>query len=100
MREFYKDFAPDGAWPQPRCGWEFFADDDPGWLVPRNPGHWDGIPLGFLEAIHAAATAGHPARDGDGEIVRAGISTASRRVSATLAAIAVLQLLKKAQAFG
>src|SRR5437667_774574 len=32
---------------QPRCGWGCFSDDDPGWLVPRNPGLWDGIPLGF-----------------------------------------------------
>ena len=29
-RKFYKDFAPNGAGPQPRCGWEFFADADPG----------------------------------------------------------------------
>jgi len=30
---------------RPGCG---IADGDPGWLVPRNPGLWDGIPLGFL----------------------------------------------------
>ena len=31
-----------------------------------------------------AATAGHPARDGDGEKIRAGIPAATRRVSGTL----------------
>ena len=43
-REFYKDFAPAGAGPQPRCGWEFFADDRPRvarvsqpWALGRNP---------------------------------------------------------------
>ena len=39
-------------WPQPRCGWKWFADGDPGWLVPRNPGLWDRIPLGFLEGVN------------------------------------------------
>ncbi len=48
---------PNGVWPivgllersrpQPRWGWKSIRRMDPGWRVPRDPGLWGGIPLGF-----------------------------------------------------
>ena len=45
----------------------------------------DGVTRGFMVSDESAATAGHPARDGDCEKIRAGNSAAARRVSAELA---------------
>src|SRR5437667_2383287 len=36
-------------WPQPRRGWKYWLDGDPGLRVPRNAGLWNVIPLGFSD---------------------------------------------------
>src|ERR1039458_6088813 len=64
-------------WPQPRCGWKFFVDDDPGQLVPRNPGLWDTAPLGLKKVTSSAeqfensrAGIGHSSREADRKSTR------------------------------